>query len=70
MPELIQHTVFCKPGSMLETQWGNINYFLWLNFEAERIISKGGRAEVRKAKDNHSVALFVESDERNIGEVE
>lgn len=70
MPDLIQHTTFCKPASMLETQWGLIPYAEWLEREGARIQSKGGVAEIRKAKDNHSVALFVESDERNIGDVE
>lgn len=70
MSELIQHTTFCKPSTMMETQWGVVRFDEWLEREGARIRLKGGVAEVRYAQDNRHIALFVESDERNIGEVE
>ena len=67
MTELIQHTVWERPGHIMETQWGQLHYSEWLYRERERIRAAGGDCSIvpKSMRPNCDIALFVVPDPRN-----
>lgn len=58
MNPLVQHTEYSDPKAKMSTQYGLITIHQWLVYEAQRIIKKGAKAEIRR-NGNGWAALYV-----------